>query len=208
MDYAGKSEPAAGTDGRTPAGRQCPNRRRFRRVGEGKAMGFALGPHQGALPHMRQAKCARVRLTRHESARFGGWMQAAFPRLSDWVSGIGHMSSPLDLDAGARSHRAQVRKRGIRSAAGLLHLALPYGLGGSSLRGVASIATEARTAEALCCVALSPGDVMVNDRGNARVRNFAHARANGADFSHSDRLVFAQAVRCWRPELRSSRSVA
>jgi IS4 transposase len=42
--------------------------------------------------------------------------------------------------------------------------------------------TEASTAEALSCVAVRPGDVMVQDRGYARVRNFAHARANGADF--------------------------
>jgi hypothetical protein len=42
--------------------------------------------------------------------------------------------------------------------------------------------TEASTAEALCCVAVRPGEVMVQDRGYARVRNFAHARANGADF--------------------------
>ena len=45
-----------------------------------------------------------------------------------------------------------------------------------------SAITEARTAEALCCVAVRPGDVMVKDRGYARVRNFVHARASGADF--------------------------
>ena len=44
------------------------------------------------------------------------------------------------------------------------------------------VITEARTAEALCCVAVRPGDVMVQDRGYARVRNFVHARAHGADF--------------------------
>jgi len=42
--------------------------------------------------------------------------------------------------------------------------------------------TEAATAEALCCVAVRPGDVLVQDRGYARVRNFAHARAKQADF--------------------------
>jgi hypothetical protein len=42
--------------------------------------------------------------------------------------------------------------------------------------------TEATTAEALVCVAVRPGDVLVQDRGYARVRNFTHARANGADF--------------------------
>jgi hypothetical protein len=44
------------------------------------------------------------------------------------------------------------------------------------------VITEAGTAEALCCVAVRPGDVMVQDRGYGRVRNFAHARAQGADF--------------------------
>lgn len=44
------------------------------------------------------------------------------------------------------------------------------------------VITEARTAEALCCVAVRPGDVVVHDRGYARVRNFVHARAQGADF--------------------------
>jgi Transposase DDE domain len=158
-----------------------------------------------------------------------------------------------------------VRKRGVRSAADLLHLALLYGPGGLSLRSVASFATEAgiadlgdvalldrlrnagnflaavlarllshsrgdappdgrlqlnlvdgstvsvagskgsdwrlharyepargcftdlriteaTTAEALCCVAVRPGDVLVQDRGYARVRNSAHAHAQGADF--------------------------
>jgi hypothetical protein len=44
------------------------------------------------------------------------------------------------------------------------------------------IITEAKTAEALCCVAVRPGDVLVQDRGYARVRNFVHAKANGAHF--------------------------
>jgi len=196
-------------------------------------------------------------------------MQPASPRLDQWPSVINHLLSLLDLDASARRHGALVRKRGVRSAADLLHLGLLYGPGGLSLRGVAShateagiadlcdvslldrlrnageffadvlghllsdlrgeaprdgrlggrpglslvdgstvslpasegsdwrlharyepvlgrftdlVITEARTAEALCCVAVRPGDVMVQDRGYARVRNFAHARANGADF--------------------------
>lgn len=192
-------------------------------------------------------------------------MQPASARLDHLPSVIGHLSSLMDLDASARLHGALVRKRGVRSAADLLHLGLLYGPGGLSLRGVASHATEAgiadlcdvslldrlrnagdffadvldhlladlrgealgdgrvglslvdgstvslpgsdgsnwrlharyepalgrftdlaiteaRTAEALCCVAVRPGDVMVQDRGYARVRNFAHARANGADF--------------------------
>lgn len=171
----------------------------------------------------------------------------------------------MDVEASARTHRALLRRRGVRSAADLLHLALLYGPGGLSLRGVASYATtagiaelcdvslldrlrnsgdyladvldhlladsrgdtrpqaglrlclvdgstvsvpgsrgsdwrlharyepargrftdlaitDASTAEALCCVAVHPGDVLVQDRGYARVRNFAHARAREADF--------------------------
>ena len=197
-------------------------------------------------------------------------MQYPSRRLDHWPSVIHRLSSLLDLDASARLHGALVRKRGVRSAADLLHLGLLYGPGGLSLRSVASHATEtgiadlcdvslldrlrnagaffadvldhlladvrgeppgegrsgegrlglslvdgstvslagsdgsdwrlharyeparggftdlliteARTAEALCCVAVRPGDVMVQDRGYARVRNFAHARANGAAF--------------------------
>jgi hypothetical protein len=185
--------------------------------------------------------------------------------LDHWPSVVGHVSSLIDLEASARGHRALLRRRGVRRAADLLHLALLYGPGGLSLRGVASFATEAgiadlcdvslldrlrnsgdfladvldrlladsrgdaptdgrlqlslvdgstvslpgsngsdwrlharyepargrftdlaiteaSTAEALCCVAVRPGDVLVQDRGYARVRNFTHAHANGADF--------------------------
>ena len=192
-------------------------------------------------------------------------MPTASPRLDHWPSIVSHVSSLVDLEASARSHRALLRKRGVRSAADLLHLALLYGPGGLSLRGVASFATdagiadlcdvsllgrsaqrrrlpgrragasvgtrpwrrtddgrlqlslvdgsaislpgsdgsdwrlharyepahgrftdlamtEAATAEALCCAAVRPGDLLVQDRGYARVRNFAHARSNGADF--------------------------
>jgi hypothetical protein len=194
-----------------------------------------------------------------------GEMRTVSPRLDHWPSIVGHVSSLVDLEASARQHRALLRKRGVRSAAGLLHLALLYGPGGLSLRGVASFATEAgiadlcdvslldrlrnagdfladvlehllahgrgdapidgrlqlslvdgstvsrpgsggsdwrlharyepargrftdlaiteaTTAEALCRVAVRPGDVLVQDRGYARVRNFAHAHDNGADF--------------------------
>ena len=171
----------------------------------------------------------------------------------------------MDLEASARSHRALLRKRGVRSAADLLHLALLYGPGGMSLRALASHATETgiadlcdvslldrlrnapdflndvlrhllaerlgaapqsgelrlcmvdgstisapgsagcdwrlharyesardgftdfdltpiRDAEALNRVILRPGDVALCDRGFARLRNFAHAQANQADF--------------------------
>jgi hypothetical protein len=171
----------------------------------------------------------------------------------------------MDLEASAREHKALQRRRGVRSAEALVHLALLYGPGGLSLRSAASYATEvgiaelcdvslldrlrnagdflgdvlihlladahgeaasderlhlslvdgstvsvagstgtdwrlharyepargrftdlvvteATTAEALCCVAVRPGDVLVQDRGYARLRNFAHARDQGADF--------------------------
>ena len=190
-------------------------------------------------------------------------MQKVSFRLAQWSSIVGHVSSVVDVSA--RTHKAIVRKRGVRSAAALLHLALLYGPGLMSLRSVASHATEAgiadlcdvslldrlrnagdfladmfdrlladrrgdqltegrlqlalvdgstvsipgskgsdwrlharyepargcftdraiteaTTAEALCCVAERPGDVLVQDRGYARVRNFAPARANRADF--------------------------
>jgi hypothetical protein len=192
-------------------------------------------------------------------------MHQASPRFDRWPKVIGYISSRLDLEASARAHRALVRKRGVRSAADLLHLALLYGPGGLSLRatsahaieaGIADVCdvslldrlrnsgdfladvlehllagrrgavpaagrmrlnlvdgstisvpgsagsdwrlharyepargcftdlaiTPASTAEALCCVAVRPGDVLVQDRGYARVRNFVHARAKAADF--------------------------
>ena len=192
-------------------------------------------------------------------------MQAASPRLDHWPSVVGHLSSRIDLDASAKQHKALRRRRGVRSAADLLHLALLYGPGGLSLRSVAGFAqqagiadlcdvsllarlrhagdfladvlnklladsrgdapadgrlhlalvdgstvsapgaagsdwrlharyepargrftdlaiTQATTAEALSRVAVRPDDVLVQDRGYARVRNFCHARASGADF--------------------------
>lgn len=44
------------------------------------------------------------------------------------------------------------------------------------------VVTQASTAEALSCVTVSPGDVLVQDCGYARLRNFAHASSHGADF--------------------------
>jgi hypothetical protein len=187
------------------------------------------------------------------------------PRLDHWPSVVGHIGSVVDLEASAREHKALRRKRGVRSADALLHLALLYGPGGLSLRSTAGYATEAgiadlcdvsllerlrnggdfladvlvhllaqrrgdaptdgrlrlslvdgstisvagstgsdwrlharyeparggftdlvvtdaSTAEALSCVAVRPGDVLVQDRGYARLRNFAHATSQGADF--------------------------
>jgi Transposase DDE domain len=192
-------------------------------------------------------------------------MQPASPRLEQWPSIIGHVSSLMDLDASARNHGALERRRGVRNAADLLHLCLLYGPGNLSLRAVAGhateagiadlcdvslldrlrnagafladvldhaladrrgepacegrvgltlvdgstvsrpgsagsdwrlharyetatgrftdlVITEARTAEALCHVMVRAGDVVVQDRGYARVGNFVHARAQGADF--------------------------
>jgi hypothetical protein len=186
-------------------------------------------------------------------------------RLEHWPSVVGHIASVMNLEASARQHKALRRKRGVRSAEALLHLALLYGPGGLSLRSAASYATaagiadlcdvslldrlrnagaflgevlahllahrrgeaptdghlrlglvdgstvsvagstgsdwrlharyeparggftdlvvtEASTAEALCCVAVRPGDVLVQDRGYARLRNFTHASSRGADF--------------------------
>src|SRR3954451_10851805 len=80
-------------------------------------------------------------------------MQLALSDLEQWPSVIGHVSSLLDLDASARLHGALVRKRGVRSAADLLHLGLLYGPGGLSLRSVASHAAETGIAE-LCDVSL------------------------------------------------------
>ncbi len=78
-------------------------------------------------------------------------MPTASPRLDHWPSLVSHVSSLVDLEASARHHRALLRKRGVRSAADLLHLALLYGPGGLSLRGVASFATDAGIAD-LCDV--------------------------------------------------------
>ncbi len=192
-------------------------------------------------------------------------MQPASPCLERWSSVISHIGALMDLEASARQHRALLRRRGVRCATDLLHLALLYGPGGLSLRSVASFATAARiaelcdvsllgrlrnaggfladvlshllaasrsepsgagdlqltlvdgstvsvagsagsdwrlharyapvrggftdlvvseagTAEALCCVAVRPGDVLVQDRGYARRGNFWHAKELGADF--------------------------
>lgn len=192
-------------------------------------------------------------------------MPQASLRLEDWPSVVRHIGTVMDIAGSAREHRAFLRKRGVRSAEDLLHLALLYGPGRLSLRSAASFATEAgiadlcdvslldrlrnsggfladvlahlladsrgaavsqgrlqlnlvdgstvsvagsggsdwrlharyepargrftdlvvseaTTAEALSCVAVRAGDVLVQDRGYARVRNFTHARTEGADF--------------------------
>ena len=80
-------------------------------------------------------------------------MQKASPRLDQWPGIVSHISSLVDLDAGARTHRALLRKRGVRSASDLLHLALLYGPGELSLRSTANFAAESDIAE-LCDVSL------------------------------------------------------
>ena len=70
-------------------------------------------------------------------------MQKASLRLDQWAGIVSHISSLVDLDASARTHRALCRKRGVRSAASLLHSALLYATGELFLRGTASFATEA-----------------------------------------------------------------
>src|SRR4051794_7602740 len=80
-------------------------------------------------------------------------MQPASPRLDHWPSIVGHLASVIDLTASARAHGALLRRRGVRCAADLLHLALLYSPGRLSLRGVASFAAEAGIAD-LCDVSL------------------------------------------------------
>src|SRR6266700_5822277 len=80
-------------------------------------------------------------------------MQKASPRLDQWPAIVSHISSLVDLDASAQTHGALLRKRGVRSAADLLHLTMLYGPGELSLRATASFATEAGIAE-LCDVSL------------------------------------------------------
>ena len=97
------------------------------------------------------------------------------PRLEHWPSVVGHIASVVDLEASARQHKALRRKRGVRSAAALLHLALLYGPGGLSLRSAASYATAAGIAD-LCDVSLLDrlrnagaflGEVLAHRRGEA-----------------------------------------
>jgi hypothetical protein len=185
--------------------------------------------------------------------------------MDSWLGILEAVSAVVDVAATARATKAFLRPHGVRCAEDLLRLALMYGAGKLSLRGVAAEATEldvaaisnvavlkrlrhcgdwlavildhllaaragvaskgavprlalvdgstvtvpggkgsdwrlharyepavgrftdlvltdASTAEALSCVAVSPGDVIVADRGYARVRNFAHVRATGGDF--------------------------
>src|SRR3954464_16045553 len=83
-------------------------------------------------------------------------MQGIASCLDHWPSVVGHLAARLDLEASARRQRALLRRRGVPSAAALLHLALLYGPGGLSLRGGAGFATTAGIADL--------GDVALLDR--------------------------------------------
>jgi hypothetical protein len=80
-------------------------------------------------------------------------MRTSLPDLSRWIGISDYLSQHIDLEASARAHKALVRRRGVRSAADLLHLALLYGPGEMSLRSVASFACEAGIAD-VCDVSL------------------------------------------------------
>src|SRR5918998_6785923 len=65
-------------------------------------------------------------------------MQPASSLDARWPDLVAAVSAVIDLDATARASGALVRRRGIRSAATLLRLALAYGPGGLSLRSAAT----------------------------------------------------------------------
>jgi Transposase DDE domain len=65
-------------------------------------------------------------------------MQPASSLDARWPDLVAAVSAVIDLDATARASGALVRRRGIRSAATLLRLALAYGPGGLSLRAAAA----------------------------------------------------------------------
>lgn len=74
-------------------------------------------------------------------------MQQASLRSGTWSSVIKRVSEAVDLEATARTYNALQRKRKIRTAEGLLRLALMYGPGLQSLRAAAQHAGDAGIAE-------------------------------------------------------------
>jgi hypothetical protein len=68
-------------------------------------------------------------------------MQQASLSMISWPAIVEAVSAVVDLPATARATEAFVRPRKVRSAADLLRLALMYGTGKLSLRGVATEAT-------------------------------------------------------------------
>ena len=106
-------------------------------------------------------------------------MSTSPPDLSRWSQVTSYLSQHIDLEASAREYGALVRRRGVGSAADLLHLSLLYGPGGLSLRATASFAVEAGIAD-VCDVSLldrlrnSPewlehvlGQLLANKRGRS-----------------------------------------
>jgi hypothetical protein len=106
-------------------------------------------------------------------------MSTSCPDLNRWSDVTSYLSKQIDLEASAREYGALVRRRGVRSAADLLHLTLLYGPGGLSLRSTASFAVEAGIAD-VCDVSLldrlrnSPewlehvlGQLLANKRGRS-----------------------------------------
>lgn len=65
-------------------------------------------------------------------------MQPVSPLDERWPELVATLSGVIDLEASARSSRALVRRRAIRSGEMLLRLALAYGPGGLSLRAAAA----------------------------------------------------------------------
>jgi Transposase DDE domain len=69
------------------------------------------------------------------------------PPFEDWMGRILDLLGDFDLEAAARSTKALVRRRGVKSVRALLHLALARGPGGLSLRETAAWAHLAGVAE-------------------------------------------------------------
>lgn len=57
-------------------------------------------------------------------------MEPASLRLDHWPNMVGHIATVMDLEASAGRDKALRRRRGVRGADALLHLALLYGRGG------------------------------------------------------------------------------
>ena len=68
-------------------------------------------------------------------------MQTASVSSGTWPGIVSQLPSLIDLETSARETGALIRRRGVRSAADLLDLALLYGPGGMSLRSVTKIET-------------------------------------------------------------------
>ena len=74
-------------------------------------------------------------------------MQIASSLDSRWSDVVGPIAAALDLEATARTSKALIRRREIRSAEQLLRLSLAYGPGGLSLRSAAAWAGLTEGAE-------------------------------------------------------------